>query len=107
VILSGWKEIANYLGCGVRTAQRWEAKGLPINRPNPGRRGHVVTETSQIDGWIHDSAFRQRGDFSLLATIQRSRELRRAVERQRQTLHQKLDALKRELAELASKRRAG
>ena len=31
--LNGWKEIANRLGKGVRTAQRWEkAYGLPVRR---------------------------------------------------------------------------
>jgi len=33
MILSGWKEIASYLHCGVRTVQRWEVDGLPIYRP--------------------------------------------------------------------------
>lgn len=33
-ILSGWKEIANYLRKGVRTVQRYERElGLPIRRP--------------------------------------------------------------------------
>jgi hypothetical protein len=33
-ILSGWKDIANYLGKGVRTVQRYGREmGLPIHRP--------------------------------------------------------------------------
>ena len=32
-ILTGWNEIANYLGMGVRTVQRYERElGLPIRR---------------------------------------------------------------------------
>jgi hypothetical protein len=30
--LTGWKDIARYLGRGVRTLQPWEAIGLPIHR---------------------------------------------------------------------------
>jgi hypothetical protein len=33
MILKGWKDIAKYLGCGVRTVQRWEKLGLPVRRP--------------------------------------------------------------------------
>ena len=33
-ILNSWKEIANYLGRGVRTVQRWERDlRLPVHRP--------------------------------------------------------------------------
>ena len=37
--LNTWKEIATYMGRGVRTVQRWERElGLPVRRPreNPG-----------------------------------------------------------------------
>jgi hypothetical protein len=31
--LDSWKEIASYLGRGVRTVQRWECEeGLPVHR---------------------------------------------------------------------------
>ena len=37
--LNGWKEIANYLGKGVRTVQRYERTlALPVRRPS-GRSG--------------------------------------------------------------------
>src|SRR3984885_4315700 len=33
-VLSSWKDIARYLGKGVRTVQRWERHlGLPVRRP--------------------------------------------------------------------------
>jgi len=44
MILSGWKEIASYLHCGVRTVQRWEMDGLPIRRPLPGKRRELEHE---------------------------------------------------------------
>jgi len=41
-ILSGWKEIANYLGKGVRTVQRYERyMGLPVRRPAGKPSGSV------------------------------------------------------------------
>ena len=47
-----WKEIAAYLGKGVRTVQRWEANfGLPVRRPNANSRSiHVSRE--ELDHWL-------------------------------------------------------
>lgn len=47
--LTGWKEVANYLGKGVRTAQRWEQQlGMPVHRIG----GEVVFALrSEIDAW--------------------------------------------------------
>jgi CheY-like chemotaxis protein len=52
MILKGWKDIAKYLGTGVRTAQRWELVGLPVRRPSPGRRAAVVALTEDLDSWL-------------------------------------------------------
>ncbi len=51
-VLSSWKEIASYLGKGVRTAQRWERElGLPVRRPSLDH--HVVIAlTAELDQWI-------------------------------------------------------
>lgn len=49
--LSSWKEIAEYLGTTVRTAQRWEREqGLPVHRA-PGERGRVVGNRAELDEW--------------------------------------------------------
>ena len=57
-ILSGWKEIANYLGKGVRTVQRYERElRLPIRRP-AGRESVVATKV-ELDGWIAASPLRE------------------------------------------------
>lgn len=53
MILSGWKEIAAYLQCGVRTVQRWEEDGLPIHRPLLHKRSHVIARSGELDRWIH------------------------------------------------------
>src|SRR4051794_25577270 len=50
--LSSWKEIAVYLGKGVRTVQRWERDSqFPIHRPTPDRH-RVVAYPHEIDAWI-------------------------------------------------------
>jgi hypothetical protein len=52
-IFSGWKEIANYLGKGIRTVQRYELKlGLPIHRPNGRSIGSVIATKAELDGWV-------------------------------------------------------
>ena|SRR5215469_5538207 len=52
-ILSGWKDIANYLRKGVRTAQRYERElRLPIHRPNRRSAGSVIATKAELDGWV-------------------------------------------------------
>ena len=59
-ILSGWKDIANYLGQGVRTVQRYERDlGLPVRRPAGRCRGAVIATKAEIDAWISASPLRQ------------------------------------------------
>jgi len=63
--LDGWKEIANHLGKGVRTVQRWEkVYGLPVRRiGDPG--GEIVHAfTVQIDQWRTRSEGRLAGSGS-------------------------------------------
>lgn len=58
-LLSSWKEIAAYLGKGVRTVQRWERElGLPVRRPSHDK--HVVLTTCEnLDAWMADEFKRQ------------------------------------------------
>lgn len=52
-ILWGWKEIARYLGLGVRTVQRHEVESmLPIRRPGEGDRSAVMAFSDEIDAWL-------------------------------------------------------
>lgn len=58
--LSGWKEIANYLGKGVRTVQRYEREfGLPVRRPAGKPSGSVIATKAEIDGWVTASPIRE------------------------------------------------
>jgi len=52
-ILSGWKQIASYLGKGVRTIQRYEREQhLPIHRPAGKRSASVIFVKAELDRWI-------------------------------------------------------
>jgi len=49
--LVSWKEIAGYLGVGVRTAQVWEQeRGLPVRRV-PGPRCQVTAVVAELEAW--------------------------------------------------------
>lgn len=57
--LSGWKEIANHLGKGVRTVQRYERQlGLPVRRPAGKPSGSVIATRTELDGWVEASPIR-------------------------------------------------
>lgn len=52
-VLSGWKDIANYLGKAVRTVQRYEYElGLPVHRPAGKLCGSVIAAKSDLDAWV-------------------------------------------------------
>jgi len=52
-ILSGWKDVANYLGKGVRTVQRYERElTLPIRRPRGRASGAVMATKAELDAWV-------------------------------------------------------
>jgi hypothetical protein len=58
--LSGWKEIAKYLGKAVRTVQRYERQsGLPVRRPAGKPWGSVVGVRAELDGWVKASPIRE------------------------------------------------
>jgi len=88
-VLTCWKDIARYLGRGVRTVQRWEQEfGLPVRRPNGShRKSAVVVYIRDLEMWL-DSQWSERGvendDGKVIAKaelselIKRSRSLRAA-----------------------------
>ncbi len=74
--LTSWKEIAQHLGKGVRTVQRWEREGLPVRRPKDGQKGRVLAFAEEIDGWV-------RGEYTRPSEPVKSElaELRNAVDK--------------------------
>ena len=59
-ILNSWKEIASYLGRGVRTVQRWETQlGLPVHRPAGRDHSAVLAFSNELDQWLDSRPVRR------------------------------------------------
>ena len=58
-ILNSWKEIASYLGRGVRTIQRYEEQlGLPVHRPAGTDRSAVLAFADELEQWLRNTPIR-------------------------------------------------
>lgn len=52
-VLTCWKDIAQYMGKGVRTVQRWEQEfGLPVRRPLGASKKAVIARPFDLDAWV-------------------------------------------------------
>ena len=52
-VLTCWKDIAKYMGKGVRTVQRWEQEfGLPVRRPLGTNKKAVLARPRDLDAWV-------------------------------------------------------
>jgi hypothetical protein len=52
-VLTSWKDIARYMGKGVRTVQRWEQDfGLPVRRPYGSNKKAVLARPRDLDLWV-------------------------------------------------------
>ncbi|HZU31047.1 MAG TPA: hypothetical protein VFB79_08035 [Candidatus Angelobacter sp.] len=55
-VLNSWKEVATYMGRGVRTVQRWEQElGLPVRRPRGKSRSAVIALKNELDRWLKET----------------------------------------------------
>ena len=92
-VLTGWKEIAKYLGMGIRTVQRYEqGQGLPIHRPCQNLKGPVLAVKSELDEWVGLFPKRLTFDSKVLLRPQPERDgLRTHIGRGRQL---RLEALR-------------
>lgn len=60
-LLHSWKEIACYLGVGVRTVQRYEGQyGLPVHRPAAKPRSSVAAFADELDAWMRRTSMRRQ-----------------------------------------------
>jgi hypothetical protein len=68
-ILNSWKEIAAYVGRGVRTVQRWETQlGLPVHRPAGKDHSAVLAFSSELDEWLNRRPLRSSSTSEALST---------------------------------------
>lgn len=82
-LLSSWKEIAQYMGKGVRTVQRWErCQGLPVHRPAGSPKGVVLAYPSELHAWSHRYSLTQKND-----ALKRNRELSSELVRRAMSLN--------------------
>ncbi|MGA7521578.1 MAG: hypothetical protein WBW84_03795 [Acidobacteriaceae bacterium] len=52
-VLTSWKDIAQYMGKGVRTVQRWEQDfALPVRRPQGSNKKAILARPSDLDAWV-------------------------------------------------------
>lgn len=52
-VLTSWKDIARYMGKGVRTVQRWEQDfGLPVRRPHGSNKKAILARPCDLDAWV-------------------------------------------------------
>jgi len=66
-LLVSWKDIAAYLKCSVRKAQRLERRELPVNRIEGTKS--VWASKSEIDRWLISQAEKTKGLQTQFATI--------------------------------------
>lgn len=64
LLLTCWKDIARYMGKGVRTVQRWEQKlDLPVRRPQGNAyKSAVVARAQDLDQWLTSRWSRRNGE---------------------------------------------
>lgn len=92
-ILNGWKEIAVYLGRGVRTVQRYELSlSLPVRRVSGG----VIAYRDELDRWLRASSDKaSHHEFDMVRALNALEMHRRAIK----NLHQSLDSMMGKIAE--------
>jgi hypothetical protein len=102
VLLTSWKEVASYLGKGVRTVQRWEVRlGMPVRRPNNSKSGIIQVSREELDRWLESrwarSAAKQVQDGAVPKVIRidlaAARELRKKHQQLVRELHRSLSEL--------------
>ena len=104
VVLTSWKEVACYLGKGVRTVQRWEKNdGLPIRRISGASK--IVVRREDLDAWLRSQPGQSGGLRSetlglVEANIQLSRELRQKSAQLRHSMSAALHELMNECQQM-------
>ncbi len=67
--LNSWKEIASYMGRGVRTVQRWELElRLPVHRITASDRSPVFAYKAELNSWLLHRLQRRAGNVCVVAS---------------------------------------
>src|SRR5215472_10674778 len=103
MLLSGWKEIATHLRCGVRTAQRWSKRGLPVRHIGRGPKPPVVAHSVLIDGWVRYGGPVRLDEIDTKAIIAKSKKLRAEIQVARRSLRESVHTLRDGLSTFRNK----
>lgn len=104
MILSGWKEIAAYMHCGIRSAQRWERDGLPVHRLIAARRSAVIARSEELDRWIRKDQFSHPRYPELIAAIANAQRLQDQTRVRVTELQTRVAGLQAQVADLQTRR---
>jgi hypothetical protein len=97
-ILSGWKDIANYLGKGVRTVQRYERElGLPVRRPSGKMKGSVIATQAELSSWVATCRSPERPHLPSAQSVLSACDALRARIAEMQQLGQQMNKLRDEI----------
>ncbi len=97
--LSSWKEIAVYLGKGLRTVQRWEHElALPVHRPVAHNQRIVIAAPAELNAWIFQQRMLNTNAEQVRADCRAQRAklvaLRAELVRQREVVRHAVDSLR-------------
>jgi hypothetical protein len=97
-IFSGWKDIANYLGKGVRTVQRYEKElMLPVRRPS-GSRGSVLATKAELDRWVLSASIRETPSRFEIQRLRQTIQQMRNIETEAKHLISQINQLRQSFA---------
>jgi hypothetical protein len=100
-LLNTWKEIASYLGRGVRTVQRWEVVlHLPIRRPHGRKSSAVIAYSTELDEWLLKSPSGRFDQLPENKSLGHTTTDFRQNELSRERVHDSLAALRQQVARL-------
>jgi hypothetical protein len=110
-LLGGWKEIAEHLHLGVRTAQRWEQLGLPVRRVSNSPCSPVIAIPDELELWARtrdakDEASQIVLSRFLVSALTESREKHASTRRKTRELLSELRSLGSEQRILLSRIRS-
>lgn len=78
-VLNSWKEIASYMGRGVRTVQRYERDfRLPVRRLGGKSRKAVLALPQDLDAWLRSASLGELDDdrvvrsFAVISAVRQS-----------------------------------
>ena len=103
-VFTSWKEIAAYLGKGVRTVQRWESRfGLPVRRPTPGSHS-VYISRDELNEWLVKRWSERPKNLRIPIPLNGAKAGKAGIENHRElcgTCHQLIGEVRRNMQSLA------